>query len=326
MSFISNLFPRFFGKNPTPTSLDLAHEQTPAPYPWSTHPLQLLPPTVSTNTSRPGPACSPTPPSPLSASPESPESPSPFPRYGHSVAASHGDLYLFGGLVDGRLRNDVYLLRAAFAESNGGNSSDGTDTLSISASLFETGGAVPSPRVNHAGAIVSSVLVIWGGQTHIDTAHTPEPRSQAILSASPTSTSKPGVLDGGVYLLDLVSHEWTRATVHGPAPSARYGHAAASIGASFFVFGGHATGAFFNDIWVFTLTTRASQCFFALPPNVQRDGRIEIEIEIEIGACMCIVAWELCEPVAGDRPAPRSGHSCVAHGDNVIVYNLDVIN
>ncbi|KAF7422223.1 Negative regulator of mitotic exit [Pleurotus ostreatus] len=223
MSFISNLFPRFFGKNPTPTSLDLAHEQTPAPYPWSTHPLQLLPPTVSTNTSRPGPACSPTPPSPLSASPESPESPSPFPRYGHSVAASHGDLYLFGGLVDGRLRNDVYLLRAAFAESNGGNSSDGTDTLSISASLFETG----------------------------------------------------------------VSHEWTRATVHGPAPSARYGHAAASIGASFFVFGGHATGAFFNDIWVFTLTT---------------------------------LAWELCEPVAGDRPAPRSGHSCVAHGDNVIVF------
>ncbi|KDQ26181.1 hypothetical protein PLEOSDRAFT_1107042 [Pleurotus ostreatus PC15] len=294
MTFISNLFPRFFGKNPTPTSLDLPHEQTPAPYPWSTHLLQLLPPTVSTNTLRPGPAGSPTPPAPLSESPESPESPSPFPRHGHSVSASpvsHGDLYLFGGLVDGCPRNDVYLLRAAFADSDGGKGSSGTDNLSISASLFETGGAAPSPRVNHAGAVVSSVLVIWGGQTHIDTAQTPESRSQSILSASPTSasasTSEPEVLDEGVYLLDLVSHAWTRVSVHGPAPSARYGHAAASIGASFFVFGGHANGVFLNDIWVFTLNT---------------------------------LAWELCEPVAGDRPAPRSGHSCVAHGDNLIVY------
>ncbi|KAF9487239.1 galactose oxidase [Pleurotus eryngii] len=187
-------------------------------------------------------------PPPLSESP--PRSPSPFPRYGHLVSAStvsHGDLYLFGGLVDGLLRNDLYLLCASFTDSNDGKSSNETDSLSISASLLETGGAVPSPRVNHAGAIVSSTLIIWGGKTNIDAEQTPETRPQSIIAPSSTSPSKPA--DDGLYLLNLVSREWTQVAVHGPTPSARYGHAAASIGASFFVFGGQANGLRSRAVW-----------------------------------------------------------------------------
>lgn len=189
MSSIFNLFPSFFGKNPTPHFIDLPREETPAMYPWSLHHLHL-PPIVRSNNSWPGPL---------------PQSP--FPRYGHSVSAStvsHGDLYLFGGLVDGLLRNDLYLFRTSFNDSNDGKSlNNESEPPSISASLFETGGEIPSPRVDHAGAIVSSVLIIWGGQTNINTEQTSGPESQSTLSMSPASMSKPETLDDGLYLLNL---------------------------------------------------------------------------------------------------------------------------
>jgi hypothetical protein len=79
-------------------------------------------------------------------------SPSPFPRYGHSlpaVATSTGELFLFGGLVRETVRNDLYLF----------------STRDLSATLLETAGEVPSPRVGHASALVSSVLIVWGGDT-----------------------------------------------------------------------------------------------------------------------------------------------------------------
>ncbi|KDQ26221.1 hypothetical protein PLEOSDRAFT_1085441 [Pleurotus ostreatus PC15] len=178
----------------------------------------------------------------------SPEPPSPFPRYVHSVSSStvsHGALDLFGGLVDGRAsRNDVYLLRAAFADSNGGKGSNETGSLSISASLFETGGAAPSPRVNRPGAIVSSVLVIWGGQTN----------SGIKVTINTTS----------VFSTNIIPRNAGRwATVHGLAPGARYGHAAASIGASFFVFGGQASGC---SSTIFGCSTFSPNTLCALRP------------------------------------------------------------
>lgn len=38
-------------------------------------------------------------------------------------------------------------------------------TRDLSAALMQTTGDIPSPRVGHAGALVSSVLLIWGGDT-----------------------------------------------------------------------------------------------------------------------------------------------------------------
>jgi hypothetical protein len=85
--------------------------------------------------------------------PPSGPSPSPFPRYGHALpatATAAGELFLFGGLVHESARNDLYVF----------------STRDLSATLLQTSGEVPTPRVGHAGALVSSVLLIWGGDTN----------------------------------------------------------------------------------------------------------------------------------------------------------------
>jgi len=80
-------------------------------------------------------------------------SPLPFPRYGHSLPATAnaaGELYIFGGLVRDSVRDDLYCI----------------DSKNLQVKLVNTIGEVPSPRVGHASALVSSVLIVWGGDTN----------------------------------------------------------------------------------------------------------------------------------------------------------------
>lgn len=131
--------------------------QRPA-YPWSQRRLQLPPPVTIP---KPGVA------------PPTAASPSPFPRYGHALpvnATTSGELFLFGGLVRETVRNDLYLI----------------STRDLSATLLQTTGEIPSPRVGHASALVGSVLIVWGGDTKT------------------SSKAKPGdKQDDGLYLLNL---------------------------------------------------------------------------------------------------------------------------
>jgi len=127
----------------------------PPTFPWSAQRLLLLPQTVI-----PKPGLAP------------PPSPSPFPRYGHAlpaVANSKGELFLFGGLVRETARNDVYVL-----------SSHNNTT-----SLIQTTGMAPTPRMGHASALVSNVLIVWGGDTNTD------------------PTLPAAKIDNGLYLLNL---------------------------------------------------------------------------------------------------------------------------
>lgn len=155
-------------------------------------------------------------------------------------------------------RNDLYLF----------------STRDLSATLVQTTGEIPSPRVGHASAIVSSVLIVWGGDTKTEPTANPAEKQ-----------------DDGLYLLNLVSKEWTRVTMYGPSPAGRYGHAVTMVGTKFFVFGGQVDGEFLNDLWSFDLNTLRTQ-----------------------------TKWELCQPASPEKPAPRTGHICVTHGDRIIVF------
>ena len=85
-------------------------------------------------------------------------------------ATTSGELFLFGGLVRETVRNDLYLV----------------STRDLSATLLQTTGEIPSPRVGHASALVGSVLIVWGGDTKT------------------SSKAKPGdKQDDGLYLLNL---------------------------------------------------------------------------------------------------------------------------
>ncbi|KIL71754.1 hypothetical protein M378DRAFT_64627 [Amanita muscaria Koide BX008] len=239
-------------QQPVPPQLQQSQPQPsqrpPPAYPWSVKRLGLLPPVPLAK---------------LGGVPPTSNSPSPFPRYGHSLpanATANGDLYIFGGLVRDTPRNDLYLF----------STRDNTAT----ATLLQTAGEIPSPRVSHASALVSNVLIVWGGDTKAD-----------------SKTKLTDREDDGLYLLNLVSKEWTRVTVHGPAPVGRYGHAVAMAGSKFFVFGGQADGTCFNDLWVFDLNSLRTKA-----------------------------AWELVEPSSPEKPAQRTGHICVAYDNRLIIF------
>jgi hypothetical protein len=146
-----------------------APQQKPQSFPWTVRRLQLPPPEIF---SKQVGVAAPTHPSP-----------SPFPRSGlamPTIPGSQGELYIFGGLVKDDLRNDLYRL----------------NTRELSAKLVQTGGERPVKRVGHASAIVSSVLIVWGGDTKKDSNHNPGDN-----------------LDDGLYLLNL-GELWCSAVWH----------------------------------------------------------------------------------------------------------------
>ncbi|KAF7306753.1 Cell polarity protein [Mycena indigotica] len=216
-------------------------------FPWSAHRLNLPPPVVL---NKPG------------VVPSTSPSPSPFPRYGHALPASptaNGDLYIFGGLVRESARNDLYLF----------------SSREQSATLLQTAGDGPTPRVGHASALVSNVLIVWGGDTKTD------PKSK------PTDKQ-----DDNLYLLNLVSREWTKVSVYNSGPVGRYGHAVTmAAGSKFFVFGGQVDGEFLNDLWSFDLNSLRTRA-----------------------------TWELVEPASAEKPAQRTGHICVTYENRILVF------
>jgi hypothetical protein len=86
-----------------------------------------------------------------------PFGPSPFPRYCHALSATAtaaGELFIFGGDVNGSPSNDLFVF----------------STLDFSSTLWHTSGNAPSPRVGHSAVLSGSTgtyLLIWGGLTYV---------------------------------------------------------------------------------------------------------------------------------------------------------------
>ncbi|KAH9893954.1 hypothetical protein C8Q73DRAFT_497053 [Cubamyces lactineus] len=188
-------------------------------------------------------------------------SPSPFPRYGHALPANanaSGELFLFGGLAQGTLRNDLYVI-----------SLEG-----LSATLLQTNGDIPSPRAGHASALVARVLIVWGGETR-----TRESRHG-------------GKQDDDLYMLNLISREWTCVAVYGLSPVGRHGHTLTVVGTKICMFGGQVDGVFFNDLWSFDLHSLRKR-----------------------------PAWKLVEPAERPlRPSKRTSHICMPYEEKIILF------
>lgn len=196
-------------------------------YPWGQRALTLNPPRFLDEKRR-------APPGVLS--------PPPFPRYGHATNQATGassEVYIFGGLVRDSVKNDMYIMRVEPTQVQ--RPSGVKPDIALNATLVQTSGHAPLPRVGHSAVLVSNVFILWGGDTKIRAGDRQ---------------------DDALYLLNLNNREWTRVAAGtfsgGPGPAGRYGHTLSIIGSNLLLFGGQVESTFFDELWQFDLNSLKS--------------------------------------------------------------------
>ncbi|PKI85561.1 Kel2p [Malassezia vespertilionis] len=250
-------------------------------------------------------------------------SPPPFPRYGHASNQSTGsnnEVYIFGGLVRDSVKNDMYITKVEHTQIQRSN---GVKTdIALNATLVQTSGQAPLPRVGHAAVLVSNVFILWGGDTKI--------RAEDKQ-------------DDALYLLNLNNREWTRVlagAINGAGPIGRYGHTLSVIGSNLFVFGGQVESTFFDELWRFDLNSLKTTPTWELvqtngntPPRrtghssiVYRNrlyifGGTDSNFHYNDTWCFDLVTYTWTElKCVGYIPAPREGHAACMVDDIMYVF------
>ncbi|CAE6533660.1 unnamed protein product [Rhizoctonia solani] len=244
----------------------------------------------------------------------------PLPRAYHSssmVSTPSGDIFIFGGAVGGQLKNDIWAIRLSRDSKPPLGPEDNIMHLEVIASLIETTGEVPSPRVGHKSVLANGLLLVWGGIT---------------------SVTEPD--DNSIYSLDITTYRWSRIHIT-PGPSARALHAACMCGGKFVVFGGAAgKNQVLNDLWSFDPSPRTPkwervEVAPGAPSPPSRGGHAMIAYEEKLyifgGSnnetlyrdtwCFDMVTrtWTELE-CPGLTPPPHAYHAVAVVGDDVYAF------
>ncbi|WFD42628.1 hypothetical protein MPSI1_001274 [Malassezia psittaci] len=277
-------------------------------YPWGKKTIHLNPPRFLDETRR---------------APAGVLSPAPFPRYGHATNQATGtnnEVYIFGGLVRDSVKNDMYIMEVEPIQVQ--RSTGIKMDVSLTATLVQTSGQAPLPRVGHAAVLVSNVFVLWGGDTKI--------RAEDSQ-------------DEALYLLNLNNREWTRVMAgaeHGRGPVGRYGHSLSIIGSNLLIFGGQVESEFFDELWRFDLNSlKGTPTWQLIRPNsptpARRTGHSAVVHREKLyifggtdGNYHYNDTWCFDFPTqtwtelkcVGYIPAPREGHSACMVDDIMYIF------
>ena len=290
-----------------PSTPDRARQQN-IVYPWGKKQITMNPPRFLDENRR---------------APAGVLSPPPFPRYGHATnqaTSANNEVYIFGGLVRDSVKNDMYIMgvEPIQVQRSTGMKMD----VSLNATLVQTSGQAPLPRVGHAAVLVSNVFVLWGGDTKI--------RAEDKQ-------------DEALYLLNLNNREWTRVLAGsdvGPGPVGRYGHTLSIVGSNLLVFGGQVETTFFDELWRFDLNSLKGTPTWQLvrptgPAPARRTGHSAVvyrdRLYIFGGTdgnyhyndtwCFDLATQTWTElKCVGYIPAPREGHAACMVDDIMYIF------
>ncbi|WFC93651.1 hypothetical protein MBRA1_000273 [Malassezia brasiliensis] len=290
-----------------PSTPDRARQQN-IVYPWGKKQITMNPPRFLDENRR---------------APAGVLSPPPFPRYGHATnqaTSANNEVYIFGGLVRDSVKNDMYIMgvEPIQVQRSTGMKMD----VSLNATLVQTSGQAPLPRVGHAAVLVSNVFVLWGGDTKV--------RAEDKQ-------------DEALYLLNLNNRDWTRVLAGsdtGAGPVGRYGHTLSIVGSNLLVFGGQVETTFFDELWRFDLNSLKSTPTWQLvrptgPAPARRTGHSAVvyrdRLYIFGGTdgnyhyndtwCFDLATQTWTElKCVGYIPAPREGHAACMVDDIMYIF------
>ncbi|XP_066567722.1 uncharacterized protein LOC136755167 [Amia ocellicauda] len=188
---------------------------------------------------------------------------------GHSAAAVGDNIYVFGGIVDGVPGDDLLMF----------------NTVSLTWTPVKASGALPAARFNHALAVISEQLYVFGGcseeggyysDVHVLNTETLAWQRLELKGDSPsggarqtftahhdkdiylfggTSTRKHGISTSTneIHKLSIAKTKWKVPLYVGIPPARRRGHTAFILHGHMYVFGGTNEEQEFNDLKVMKL-------------------------------------------------------------------------
>jgi len=169
------------------------------------------------------------------------------------------------------------------------------DTVKMTWTQLKSSGTTPQARGYHTSTLMKDRnIIIYGG-------------------------SNGKVCFNDVYIFDTVSNFWSKCVIENPSP--RFAHAATLVGHNLFVFGGHNSKNYDNELCILNL-----ECEFSKIEKVGQSGIVMGRKRASNNDTTSPrifsdkpVRWETPASVTGTVPTPRGHHTSLLH-DNRLYF------